>query len=295
MLQPVLFSVMVSLAELWRSCGVVPSAVVGSSQGEIAAAYVAGVLSLEDAARVVVLRSELFARELVGGGAVASVALPLEGVRGLLEGRAGLSVAGVNGPSAVTVAGESGVLEEFVSSCEALGVRARVVGSSVASHSVQVEPLREELLGLLEGVEGVSGEVPFYSTVSGGVVDGCELGAGYWFRNAREPVDFVGAVESLVGDGFRVFVECSAHPVLTGAVEASAEASGVEVVALGSLRRGQGGGVRFVTSVAEAWVCGVPVEWGRLFGGGAGWVDLPTYAFQRERFWPEVPALAEGG
>ncbi|WP_449657451.1 type I polyketide synthase, partial [Streptomyces winkii] len=241
-LQPVLFSVMVSLAELWRSCGVVPSAVVGSSQGEIAAAYVAGVLSLEDAARVVVLRSELFARELVGGGAVASVALPVERVRGLLEGFAGLSVAGVNGPSAVTVAGGLGVLEEFVSSCEALGVRARVVGSSVASHSVQVEPLREELLGLLEGVEGASGGVPFYSTVSGGVVDGGELGAGYWFRNAREPVDFVGAVQSLVGDGFRVFVECSPHPVLAGAVEESAEASGVEVVALGSLRRGQGGG-----------------------------------------------------
>ncbi|NLU76794.1 acyltransferase domain-containing protein, partial [Streptomyces sp. HNM0575] len=296
-LQPVLFSVMVSLAELWRSCGVVPSAVVGSSQGEIAAAYVAGVLSLEDAARVVVLRSGLFARELVGGGAVASVALPVGRVRGLLEGWSGrLSLAGVNGPSAVTVAGELGALEEFVSVCEERGVRARVVGSSVASHSVQVEPLREELLGLLEGVECVSGGVPLYSTVSGGVVDGGELGVEYWFANAREPVDFAGAVRSLVGDGYRVFVECSAHPVLMGAVEETAEESGVEVVALGSLRRGQGGGVRFVTSLAEAWVRGVPVEWGRLFeGSGARSVELPTYAFQRERFWPKAPVVVEGG
>ena len=295
-LQPVLFSVMVSLAELWRSCGVEPAAVVGSSQGEIAAACVGGALSLEDAARIVVLRSELFARELVGSGAVASVALPVGRVGELLSGWGGrLSVAGVNGPSAVTVAGDVEALEGFVAECEGLGVRARVLRSTVASHSVQVEPLRERLLELLAGVEPVGGGVPFYSTVTGGLVEGGVLDAEYWFRNAREPVEFAGVVRSLVADGFRVFVECSPHPVLMGAVGDSAEEVGVEVAALGSLRRDQGGAGRFVASLAEAWVRGVPVSWGGLFVGcGAGRVDVPTYAFQRERFWPESVSGVSG-
>ncbi|MFF3209014.1 acyltransferase domain-containing protein, partial [Streptomyces sp. NPDC002962] len=286
-LQPVLFAVQVSLARLWGSVGVVPAAVVGHSQGEVAAAYVAGALSLEDAARVVVRRSDLFARELVGRGAVASVALGAVEVEERLAGWGGrLSVAGRNGPAAVTVAGEVAALEEFVASCRGEGVRARVLGSTVASHSVQVDALRGRIVELFADIVPRASRVPMYSTVTGRVIDTVGLDAGYWFDNARRPVDYEGAVRALVADGFRFFVESSAHPVLTVGTQATCEDVGVEVVAVGSLRRGEGGLGRFVASVAEAFTRGLVVDWAGLLVGGRR-VELPTYAFQRRRFWLE--------
>ncbi|MGW5731362.1 MULTISPECIES: type I polyketide synthase [Streptomyces] len=292
--QPVLFAVMVSLAEMWRASGVVPAAVVGSSQGEIAAACVAGALSLEDAARVVVLRSQLFADELVGRGAVASVALPRAEVEARLEpwGER-LSVAGVNGPRAATVAGETEALEELVAALEKEGVRARVVAATVASHCAQVDRLRERILDLLGFVEPRAGSVPMYSTVTGEVLDGSELDAGYWFDNCRRPVAFEPVVRSLLADGFRAFVESSAHPVLTWGVLETAEEAGSEVVAVGSLRRGEGGLERFYTSLGEVWVRGVDVDWPAVFADRpARVVDLPTYAFQRRRYWLNAPSHA---
>ncbi|MFG2213262.1 acyltransferase domain-containing protein, partial [Streptomyces sp. NPDC048638] len=188
--QPVLFAVMVSLAELWRSCGVEPAAVVGHSQGEIAAACVSGALSLEDAARVVALRSRALG-VLAGRGGMVSVALPVAEVEGLLG--VGLSVAAVNGPASTVVSGDVDALEGFLARCEAGGVRARRVPVDYASHSVHVEEIRGELLELLGSVRPRKGGVPFYSSVTGGVVDGSELDAGYWLRNLRQTVDFHGA------------------------------------------------------------------------------------------------------
>ncbi|MEU1056800.1 beta-ketoacyl synthase N-terminal-like domain-containing protein [Streptomyces sp. NPDC005876] len=296
--QPVLFAVMVSLAELWRACGVVPAAVVGHSQGEIAAACVSGALSLADAARLVVARSQLFADELVGRGAVASVALG----RAEIEERLApfgerLSVAGVNGPRAVTVAGEEAALDRLVAGLEADGVRARVVPATVASHCAQVDRLRDRIADLLGFVRPRAGSVPLYSTVTGDVLDGSELDAGYWFDNCRRPVAFEPVVRSLLADGFRVFVESSAHPVLTWGVLDTAEEAGEEVAAVGSLRRGEGGPQRFCASLGEAWARGVDVDWPAVFAGrDARVVDLPTYAFQHRRYWldasPQVAAPA---
>jgi acyl transferase domain-containing protein len=285
--QPVLFAVMVSLAELWRACGVVPAAVVGSSQGEIAAACVSGALTLQDAARLVVVRSQLFADELVGRGAVASVALNRPEVEARLTPYGErLSVAGVNGPRAVTVAGEVAALDELVAALEAEGVRARVVPATVASHCAQVDRLRERIADLLSFVKPRAGSVPLYSTVTGDVMDGSELDAGYWFDNCRRPVAFEPVVRSLLADGFRVFVESSAHPVLTWGVLETAEEAGGDVAAVGTLRRGEGGPERFCASLGEAWVRGVDVDWPAVFAGrGARVVDLPTYAFQHRRYW----------
>ncbi|MFG2342348.1 type I polyketide synthase [Streptomyces yangpuensis] len=283
--QPVLFAVMLSLAELWASYGVKPSAVVGHSQGEIAAACVAGALSLEDAAKIVVLRSRLFSETLVGKGAIASVALPVEELAARLEpwGER-LAVAGVNGPAAATVAGDPESLAEFVAVCVRDGVRARVVPATVASHCAQVEPLRGRLLKLLADVTPRRADVPFYSTVTGGLLDTTGLDAEYWFRNARMPIDFVGALRSLFADGYRVFVESSSHPVLTAGVQDTAEAAGEQVVVTGSLRRDEGGIARFFSSLARLHVHGVRVDWLPAFAG-ARRVELPTYAFQRERYW----------
>ncbi|EXU61480.1 polyketide synthase, partial [Streptomyces sp. PRh5] len=293
--QPALFAVMVSLAELWRSYGVEPAAVIGHSQGEIAAACVAGALSLEDAARVVALRSKAL-RALSGLGGMVSVSLPVDSVRERL-GRWGgrLSVAAVNGPSAVVVSGDGDALDELLAACEAEGVRARRVPVDYASHCVHVEAIEGELRQALAGIAPRSSSVPFYSTVTGGVLDTAELDAGYWYRNLRQTVRFDEAVRALLTDGFQVFVEASAHPVLTMAVEQTAEDHGTRVTAAGSLRRDEGGLERFVTSLAEAYVGGASVDWSTVFRGtGARQVELPTYAFQQQHYWIETPSPAVG-
>ncbi|MGH2853937.1 MAG: type I polyketide synthase, partial [Solirubrobacteraceae bacterium] len=298
--QPVLFAVMVALAELWGACGVRPAAVVGHSQGEIAAAYVAGGLSLQDAARVVALRSRVLS-QLAGKGAVVSVALGVSQLARRLERWGGrLTIAVVNGPASTGVAGDLEALRELVVELEAEGVRAREVPATVASHCAQVEPLREELIDALSVVAPRTGAVPFYSTVTGGLLDTGELNAEYWYRNTRETVEFEQAIRGLLGRGQRTFVEVSPHPVLAaGAQETAEQALGdaEEALVAGSLRRGQGGSRRFLTSLAEVWVRGVDVDWETALAGpgrsaaGRRRVRLPTYAFQRERYWL---ARAEG-
>ncbi|MGW3572535.1 acyltransferase domain-containing protein, partial [Streptomyces sp. NPDC000941] len=286
--QPVLWAVMVSLAELWRSFGVEPSAVVGHSQGEIAAACVAGALSLRDGAKVVALRSQAIAEDLAGLGGMASVSLTAEQVAERIAGWDGrLSLATVNGPTSVVVAGEVEALVELLAACEADGVRARRIAVDYASHSAQVEVIEGRLAELLEGLEPRSSSVPFYSTVTGGFIDTAELDAGYWYRNLRQTVRFEETVGAILDEGDAVFVEASAHPVLTIGLQEIAEARGAEgTVALGSLRRDEGGLDRFLTSLGEAYVRGVAVDWAVAFAdSGGSWVDLPTYAFQRERFW----------
>ncbi|MFI9463116.1 SDR family NAD(P)-dependent oxidoreductase [Streptomyces xiamenensis] len=286
--QPVLFAVMVSLAEVWRSVGVTPAAVIGHSQGEIAAACVAGGLSLPDAVRVVVERSRLLVA-LSGTGGMASVFRPLDEVRELIDRRAGrLSVAAVNGPSSVVVSGETSALEAFLADCDRAGVRARRIPVDYASHSPQVDVVRDELLAALRDIEPSSSPVPFYSTADGRWTDTAELTAGYWFHNLREPVGLADAVRTLTGEGFGAFIEVSPHPVLTTAVEETADG---RAVAVGTLRRDEGDWRRFLTSAGDAWARGVAVDWDTVIPGGHI-VDLPTYPFQRQRYWLESTGTA---
>ncbi|MEU4804934.1 type I polyketide synthase [Actinosynnema sp. NPDC023587] len=295
--QPALFAVMVSLAALWRSYGVEPSAVLGHSQGEIAAAYVAGALSLDDAARVVALRSRAVRERLAGHGGMMSVSLPVDQVEARVEPYAGrVSVAAVNGPATVVVAGEPDALDDLLAACERDGVRARRVTVDYASHSAQVEAIRDEVLASLAPVAPRTGTIPFYSTAEGGFIDTAGLDAGYWYRNLRGRVGFEPAVRALVENGTTCFVEVSPHPVLGMAVAETAQAADVadRVAAVGSLRREEGGPERFALSLAEAHVAGVMVDWSAFFAGsGARRTSLPTYAFQRERYWL-LPGVGAG-
>ena len=287
--QPALFAVMAGLAALWRSYGVEPSAVVGHSQGEIAAAYVAGGLSLDDAARVVALRSKLIRDRLAGRGGMVSVALTAAEVQEQIEPHAGrVSVAAVNGPAAVVVSGDPDALDELLAGWEASGVRARRVAVDYASHSAQVEEIREELLEALAPVSPRPGLVPFYSCAEGRFAHPAALDGGYWYRNLRGQVGFEPAVRALAESGMDCFIEVSPHPVLAMAVQETVASArgGNQVAVLGSLRRNEGGPERFALSLAEAHVAGVPVDWAALYAGsGARRVDLPTYAFQRQRYW----------
>ena len=297
--QPVLFAMMVSLAELWRACGVHPAVVVGHSQGELAAAHVAGGLSLPDAARVVAVRSKMLAG-LTGGGRMASVALGWEALAERLarwDGR--IVLAAANGPSSSVVSGEPTAMDELLAACAAEDVRAReILGAVSAGHSPQMEALREPLLQACATVAPCAGDVPFHSTVTGGPLDTAALDAGYWYRNAREPVQFEQTVRALLESGRCTFVEVSPHPVLSFAVQEGVDAVGEDgrgdgVVA--TLRRGESTPERFAVSLAEVWVRGVDVDWPALFrGAAAARVRLPTYPFQRERYWIDSSAGGTG-
>ncbi len=288
--QPALFCVMVSLASLWRSFGVEPSVVMGHSQGEIAAAYVAGALSLDDAVRVTAVRSGVLAEELSGHGGMVSVAVSSALAGSLIEpwGER-VSLAAVNGPSSVVVSGELGALRELLSVCESKGIHAKEIPVDYASHSVQIERVEARLLGGLASIEPCTGEIPFYSTTMGSLLDTSKLDGAYWYQNLRRTVQFEEATRALIEDGTTTFIEMSPHPVLQVPVEETTDAWAQDpgaVSTFGSLRREQGGPERFLVSLSEAYVGGVGVDWGSLFGGwGGGRVGLPFYAFQRKRYW----------
>ncbi|WP_272933128.1 type I polyketide synthase [Actinacidiphila reveromycinica] len=291
--QPVLWGVLVALAAVWESVGVVPDAVVGHSQGEVAAATVAGVLSLGDAARVVVARSRALSGLGVSGSMV-SVVMPESRVRELMApwGER-LSVAAVNGPAAVVVSGEPGAVEEFEGAlARARVLRWRLPVVDYVAHAAGADGLEGVLRAELGGIVPGPARVPMFSTVRGGWVEGPELDAGYWFANVRETVRFADAVGALLGEGFRSFVEVSAQPVLTGPVAECAEEAGVELALVtGTVEREDAGARRLVESFARAFVAGLPVDWAAVVGGGE-LVELPTYPFQRQRFWPEASTVA---
>ncbi|MEU9181068.1 beta-ketoacyl synthase N-terminal-like domain-containing protein [Streptomyces sp. NPDC048550] len=281
--QPALFSVMVSLAGLWRSWGVEPAAVVGHSQGEIAAAYVCGALSLRDATKIVALRS-LALLDLIGHGGMASVAESAEVVAERLAPWGDqLSIAVVNGPRSVVVSGEPDALDEFVEKMKADGAQARRISVDYASHSHHVTRVREQVIGPLSDVSPKTSTLPFYSTLHGEVIDTARLDAGYWYDNLREKVLFETSVQRLAEDGFRVFVEMSPHPVLTVPVQEIVEDVD-DALVLSSSRRDRDEVEAVVGSLAQLHVRGGSVDWDALFGTRER-VDLPTYAFQRQRYW----------
>ncbi|MER6046941.1 type I polyketide synthase [Streptomyces sp. NPDC001793] len=287
--QPALWAVMVSLAAVWQAAGVTPDAVLGHSQGEIAAACVAGVLSLDHGARVVALRARALTA-LTGRGGMLSVPEPAVRVRERLaawDDR--MSVAAVNGPAATVVAGDPDALEELAAVCETEGVRARLIPVDHASHSPQVAGLRDEILRTLEGIRPREARIPIVSAMTGRMLAGPEMDPAYWYASLRAPVEFDRALRTLVADGHRTFIETSPHPVLVSAIgdtfrdSAAANSPGTPAPLItGTLRRDDGGPARLLASFADAYVQGVAVNWAAIPGPGLR-ADLPTCTLQRGR------------
>ncbi|MFJ1805557.1 MULTISPECIES: SDR family NAD(P)-dependent oxidoreductase [unclassified Streptomyces] len=295
--QPALWAVMVSLAQVWKAHGVVPDAVVGHSQGEVAAAQVAGALSLRDAAKIVALRSRALVR-LAGTGGMISVPLPVAEVADRIapwEGR--VAVAAVNGPASTVLAGETAVLDRLLAAYQGEDVRARRIDVDYASHSPGMEAVRDELLTALADVTPrAATDIAFYSTVTAApVADTTGLDAAYWFRNLRQTVRFEETVRALLADGHRLFVESSPHPVLAVGVQETIDLFTTDddlAAVVGTLRRNQGDTARLLTSLAQAQVAGAEVDWSPALRGARP-VDLPTYAFQRRAYWlPSSPATS---
>ncbi|MEU0507109.1 SDR family NAD(P)-dependent oxidoreductase [Nocardia sp. NPDC005998] len=294
--QPVLFAMLVSLARMWRAAGVEPAAVVGHSQGEIAAAVVAGGLSLADGARVVAVRSRAVADVLAGSGGMASVGATAEAVaHRLAEFGDRLSIAAVNAPGQTVVSGESAALDDFLAACAADGLWAKRIPVDYASHSAAVERIRDRVLAELAPIEPKTGSIPFFSTVTARFEDTAGLDAGYWYRGLREPVRFAEAIEALLRSEMNAFVETSPHPVVATAVELTADSIGMadQVVAIGTLRRGNGGPAQFAAALARAHCVGIDVA-SELLAPKASRVELPTYAFQRRQCWTPLAGTGMG-
>ena len=297
-IQPALWAVMVSLAAAWQAAGIVPDAVVGHSQGEIAAACVAGILSLDDAAMVVALRSRALSGLRAQGGMISVVMAAAEVGELLSPWGDRLSMAAVNGPSATVVSGDLDALAQFEAELSARRVlRWRLPQTDFVAHSARVEELAGVLAADLAGLRPRAGQIPFYSTVTSRLMAGTELGAGYWYANVRRTVRFHEAVRALGQAGHRAFIEVSPHPVLTTAVAETVEQAGLATALVtGTLNREDSGARRFLAALAQVHVHGIGVDWAAVLGGGQR-IDLPTYAFQRQRYWPqgEAAPAAVGG
>ncbi len=289
--QPVLFAVMVSLARTLISYGIEPDAVIGHSQGEIAAAYVAGVFTLEQAAKIVALRSAALA-DLSGTGGMASVLLGADEVAARLRpyGDA-LTVAAVNGPTHTIISGDPPAIEAFVAAGEVDGIQIRSITVDYASHCGQVEPARERLLGELAGLTPAPGRIALYSTVHGVTsdqpLDTTTMTADYWYANLRQPVRFYDSIKVLVAAAEQVFVEISPHPVLAPAITDTLAASNGRrpgSVVLLTLHRERPDLDALTTTRARLQVHGRSPAWPVVYPHARP-VPLPTYPFQHHRYW----------
>ncbi|MFI7319543.1 type I polyketide synthase [Streptomyces venezuelae] len=287
--QPVLWAVMVSLAAVWADQGIVPAAVIGHSQGEMAAACVAGALSLEDAARIVAVRSDAL-RQLQGHGDMASIGTSAEQVAELIGDRADVCIAAVNGPSSTVISGSPEPVAAVVADAEARGLRARVIDVGYASHNPQIDALHDLLTDRLSDIRPTSTDIAFYSTVTAERLDDTTaLDTAYWVTNLRQPVRFAETVEALLADGYRLFIEASPHPVLTLGMEETIEQADASATVVPTLRRDHGDTAQLARAAAQAFVAGAEVDWRRWFPTDPTprTIDLPTYAFQHQHYWLE--------
>ncbi|MEU1669267.1 SDR family NAD(P)-dependent oxidoreductase [Streptomyces sparsogenes] len=287
--QPVLWAVMVSLAGLWQDFGITPAAVIGHSQGEIAAACVAGALGLDDAAKVVALRSQAL-RALAGHGAMASLTLGAEDtarlLTGLGEAAEGVAVAAHNGPRSTVVSGPPEQITAVLAAAEAEGARTRAIDVDYASHSPHVDRIRDTVLAQLADLAPTEPTVPFYSTVTGEPLTGTPLDAEYWFTNLRRPVHFTETLTALLADRHRHFIEVSPHPVLTPGIQDAIDDADVPATTIPTLRRDHGTPLDLAGALAHAHTAGLAVDWRPWYPTApAATTDLPTYPFQRERYW----------
>jgi len=286
--QPAFCAMQISLAALWQSWGIVPEAVIGHSVGEIAAAHVAGTLSLEEAMTVVYHRGRLLQRE-TGRGKMAAVELSPEEMQKMLadyEDR--LAIASINSPNAVVISGEAAALEEIAARLAKREISCRQLSVKFASHSPQMETYRFELTKLLQGLKPQPTAIPMISTVTAEPIEGSRLDSSYWGRNVRATVRFAEGIAHLLAEGYGSFVEISPHPVIAGAITQCAQHEQKQAVVVSSLRRGQDDRTMLLTALGTLYVHGYEVAWKALHPEGGQVVDLPSYPWQHQRYWLET-------
>lgn len=290
--QPANFAIQAALTEVWRDLGVTPQAAVGHSAGEIAAAYAAGSLSLEDGLRVTYWRCWLMQRTVGHGAMLAAGLSPAAAetlIRETLNGSVDqVGIAAINSPQSVTLAGDPGALKQVAAQLEAKGLFNAFLKLEVAYHSYQMSPLEGEFRSALHNLRAHAPHFPLYSTVTGALIRENEQECDYWWRNARQPVQLAPALNQIIRDGYRTFLEVGPHPVLSAAIQDNLREARAEGISFASLRRGKPESETLFQSFGGLWANGVEVNWAKVYPKGRQ-ISLPAYRWQRESLWVESP------
>jgi acyl transferase domain-containing protein/NAD(P)-dependent dehydrogenase (short-subunit alcohol dehydrogenase family)/acyl carrier protein len=291
--QPANFVIQAGLAALWQDLGVIPSAIIGHSVGEVTAAYVSGVLTLEDAALVSYYRSQIQS-EAAGLGGMLAVGLSYKKAKELLMAypEGSVDIAAINGPESVTLSGESSVLLAIAKDLDKEGFFVRELQVEIAYHSPYMDPLMDKIKSSLASLKPSVAKYPLYSTVSGALVSG-ELnnvndnyGAEYWCKNARQAVLFEPAMNSLLKTGHDLFIEIGSHPVLSSSLKQCALANKVDITTIASLTRKKSELDAIQSAIADIYICGAKLNWQLLTPIGS-YTELPSYPWQNNNYWIE--------
>jgi acyl transferase domain-containing protein len=286
--QPLLFALQVALVEMLRAWGISPDAMIGHSVGEIAAAHTAGILSLDEAIRLVSLRGRIM-QKTTGTGKMVSIAILPEDAENAIAGyQDRVSIAAINDPGSVVLSGQPAAIDEVVARFEKKGVVCRALGINYAFHSHQMEATERELVERLVRVDTRRATLAMYSTVLADCVDGKELDVRYWGRNVRSTVDFAGAVSAAIRDGYQLFLEIGPHPDLVTSIQKCLAAKNAEGFVVGTLQKKQEDRRAMLMAVGALYTRGCAIEWSRVVPTGGRCVPLPTYPWQRERYWLEL-------
>ena len=291
--QPAVMAIHIGLLKLYEHYGIRPRAVMGHSIGEVAAAFAAGALTLEDAVHVIWHRSQAQSR-VEGKGGMLAVGLSPDAARKLLEGLHGrVSIGAINGPEMLTLSGDVEPLQRLAQILDARGVFNRPVRVRVAYHSHHLDPVKEVMLQGLGRVPCAVATTPLYSSVTGHREPGTHLSAEYWYDNARQPVLFIDALAAMLKDGYDTFVEIGPHPVLVAGSESLFQQRQADVVISPSMTRREPEVIVFLQSLARLAARGLHPDVTVLFGSDRRFVRLPSYPWRHGRYWYEAPAAAE--
>lgn len=291
-IQPAIFAIQVALVDLWRSWGIIPDAVIGHSMGEVAAAHIAGVLSLDEAIQVICLRSQRL-MELRGQGAMLATELTTEQAREALKGYENdVSIAANNSPTSTVLSGDPEKLGEIMDTLERKNLFCRLVKVDVASHSPQMEQLRPGLMKELADLMPQTAKIPIYSTVTGAQEDGTAFDAEYWVDNLRKPVLFTDAIGQLLESDHSLFIEMGPHPILLSSIQQSNQIHKQELILLPSMRREEPEPEIILRSLGTLYTLGFSIAWERLYPGPSKYVPLPSISWQRQRYWLDTTSFA---
>ena len=283
--QPTLCAVQIALGELWKSWGIIPDTVVGHSMGEIAAAYISGSLSLHDAANIICARSRLM-KTVSGQGAMAVTELSVDEAEALLKRYPTLSIAVNNSPKSTVLAGDEPSIRAMVVELEEKNIFAKQVRVNVASHSHQMDPLKEDLYEAVARIWPLNNKIDIYSTVLAQKVDSKTFTPDYWLKNLRETVQFASVMDKLLEDDHKIFIEVSPHPVLVTSINECLDANKVKnAVVCHSLHKDRPVLQEALNNFNQLYDKGKSIVWSRYYKTDQrSKLDLPGYPFQKETY-----------